>query len=232
METMGTREINAVLQEVVECRDLHRRRESNKRDRVVVFEFGELERARMWPGKRVLRRWRLRVGRAAVLPPPPPRRCGRGRGCGGRRGVRRCRRSCGDHVAAAPAAPACTALCGSHRSRAGWGGGAVPGRRRRTPQDPRDPRERCFAGAGVACRTCSSTSLARSDSVLLRGAGTGPARHTSAGETALPGIPGILVGPAAPPRLRGSSRSPHVERHGRGNRRKVARAWRGHGAGI
>eukprot|EP00661_Eupelagonemidae_sp_cell13_P014550 gene14550-biopygen20110 len=51
-----------------------------------------------------------------------------------------------------------------------------PGRRRRTPEE--DPRE--------------------------TGTGTGPALHerllTSAGETALPGIPGILGGPAPPPR--------------------------------
>eukprot|EP00661_Eupelagonemidae_sp_cell13_P014757 gene14757-biopygen21671 len=43
-----------------------------------------------------------------------------------------------------------------------------PGWRRRPPEEPRDPRERGFAGAGqspfVACRTCASTSLERSDS--------------------------------------------------------------------
>eukprot|EP00661_Eupelagonemidae_sp_cell13_P025358 gene25358-biopygen20977 len=62
----------------------------------------------------------------------------------------------------------------------------------------------------VACRTCSSTSLF--GEIGLRsfqtGTGTGPARHerllTSAGETALPGVPGILGDPAAPPRLHGS----------------------------
>eukprot|EP00661_Eupelagonemidae_sp_cell13_P000488 gene488-biopygen21141 len=66
-----------------------------------------------------------------------------------------------------------------------------------------------FSGGGglpfVACRTCSSNSLERSDTRShQRGAGTGPARQglqlITAGETALPGI---LGGPAAPPRLHG-----------------------------
>eukprot|EP00661_Eupelagonemidae_sp_cell13_P011018 gene11018-biopygen10877 len=46
-----------------------------------------------------------------------------------------------------------------------------------------------------------------------RGAGSCPARHehrpASAGKTALPGIPGILGGPAAPARLQGSRRERH-----------------------
>eukprot|EP00661_Eupelagonemidae_sp_cell13_P014933 gene14933-biopygen12679 len=45
-----------------------------------------------------------------------------------------------------------------------------PVRRRRTPEDPRDPRERGFAGAGqslfVAFRTCPSTFMGGSDSDL------------------------------------------------------------------